>query len=234
MYFCPSIHDFLNLFISVINNRLVEYFNENSTIGSERAGFRAGHSTVGHIFTLHCIIDFFLSKKKRLYCLFVDYEKGFDRVKRPSLWRKLLHSAINGRTLTVIKDMYQKAKSCVKVGRNCSYYFQCYSGVRQGENLSPILFATTLNDLETFMAERIVRKESRKLGWENEDETLMLNMFILLCADDTTICAESAVGLQQALDVISDYCDKWSLLVNVEKTQCNCLFERENSKSTNN
>ena len=64
---------------SVINNRLVEYFDENSTIGSERAGFRAGHSTVDHMFTLHCIIDFFLSKEKRLYYLFVSYEKAFDR-----------------------------------------------------------------------------------------------------------------------------------------------------------
>ena len=29
--------------------------------------------------------------------------------------------------------------------------------------------------------------ESRKLGWENEDETLMLKMSILLYADDATI-----------------------------------------------
>ena len=74
------------------------------------------------------------------------------------------------------------------------------------------------------MAERIeglssLGRESRKLGWENEDETLMLKMFILLYADDATICAESAVGLQQALDAMSDYCDKWSLRVNVGKTK---------------
>ena len=89
------------------------------------------------------------------------------------------------------------------------------------------------------MAERIeglssLGRESRKLGWENEDETLMLKMFILLYADDATICAESAVGLQQALDAMCVYCDKWSLRVNVEKNQSSCLFERENSKNTKN
>ena len=68
-----------------------------------------------HMFTLHCITDFFLSKKKRQYCLLVDYEKAFDRVKRAFLWQKLLDSGVNGRILTVIKVMYQQANSCVKV-----------------------------------------------------------------------------------------------------------------------
>ena len=61
--------------------------------------------------------------------------------------------------------------------------------------------------------------EARGLGWEREDESLMLKMFMLLYADDTTICSECAEGLQQALDALSDYCDKWSLQVNVDKTK---------------
>ena len=113
----------------------MEYFNENSTIGSERAGFRAGHSTVDHMFTLHCIIDFFLSKEQRLYYLFVSYEKAFARVKTAFLRQQLLDSGVNGLILTVIGDMYQKAKSCVKVGDNCSDYFQCYSGGKLVKNL---------------------------------------------------------------------------------------------------
>ena len=36
-------------------------------------------------------------------------------------------------------------------------------------------------------------------------------------ADDITICSESAEGLQQALDALSDYCDKWSLRVDKTK-----------------
>ena len=44
--------------------------------------------------------------------------------------------------------MYQNIKSCVKHNGNVSQYFCCHAGVRQGENLSPILFAIFLNDLE--------------------------------------------------------------------------------------
>ena len=44
-------------------------------------------------------------------------------------------------------------------------------------------------------------------------------MLTLLYTDETTICSESAEGLQQALDALSDYCDKWSLRVNVDETK---------------
>ena len=64
----PILIRFGKLFICVINNRLVEYFDDNSTIGSKQAGLRAGH----------WIVDFFLAKKKRLYGPFVDYEKAYD------------------------------------------------------------------------------------------------------------------------------------------------------------
>jgi len=85
--------------------------------------------------------------------------------------------------------MYRKAKSCVKTGNVCSGYFYCYSGVRQGENLSPVLFAIYLNGLQGYMAERSeglpsLGCEARGLGWEREDESLMIKMFMLLYADD--------------------------------------------------
>ena len=55
---------FGKLFTSVIDNRLVEYFDENTTTGPEQAGIRAGHSTVDHVFTLHCIIGLLFGKEK--------------------------------------------------------------------------------------------------------------------------------------------------------------------------
>ena len=64
-------------------------------------------------------------------------------------------------------------------------------------------------------------REARGLGLEREDESLMLKMFMLLYADD--IFSE---GLQQALDALFDYCDKWSLRVNVDKTKI-AIFSRK-------
>ena len=46
-----------------------------------------------------------------------------------------------------------------------------------------------------------------------------MKLFIILYADDTVIMAESAADLQKQLDSFSDYCDIWTLKVNVEKSK---------------
>ena len=38
--------------------------------------------------------------------------------------------------------MYTKAKPCIKINDSCmSDFFECNQGIRQEENLSPLLFA---------------------------------------------------------------------------------------------
>ena len=55
---------------------------------------------------------------------------------------------MRGKILNVIKSMYQNVKSKVKLNNSLSDGFECNLGVRQGECLSPFLFAMYLNDLE--------------------------------------------------------------------------------------
>ncbi len=122
----------------------MDFLECNNLLGAELAGFRPGYSTMDHVFTLHCIIDLYLSKKKRLYCAFVDYKKAFDTVDRSSLWLKLLNTGIKGKVLSIIIRMYNSAKSCVQNQNEYSKVFSCNIGVCQGENISPLLFSMTL------------------------------------------------------------------------------------------
>ena len=141
------------LFTMIINKRLSDFLEDNKLLVEEQAGFRDGYSTLDHIFSLHCIIDSFLSAKKRLYCAFIDYRKAFDSVDRSSLWQKLTKLNIKGKVLTVVQNLYNSAKSQVRLNNSISDSFNCNVGVRQGENLSSLLFAIYLNDLESFLAE---------------------------------------------------------------------------------
>ena len=53
--------------------------------------------------------------------------------------------------LRVIRDMYAKARSCVKTRHGVSQFFASNVGVRQRENLSPVLFSLFLNDLKVVL-----------------------------------------------------------------------------------
>ena len=85
------------LFTALLNQRLHIYLELNGYLGAEQSAFRPGYSTMDGIFMLKMLIDFYASKKKRLFCAFIDYEKAFDTVHRGSLWLKLIANGIMGK-----------------------------------------------------------------------------------------------------------------------------------------
>ena len=54
---------------------------------------------------------------------------------------------------------------------------------------------------------------------EPENLKVYLHLFVLLYADDTIIVAESASELQKALDGLGEYCKKWGLEINENKSK---------------
>ena len=61
---------------------------------------------------------------------------------------KLASTGINGAILKVIFNMYANTKSCVNLNGEMSKFFECSTGVSQGEIFSPNLFAIFTNDLK--------------------------------------------------------------------------------------
>ena len=47
----------------------------------------------------------------------------------------------------------------------------------------------------------------------------MLKLYLLLYADDIVIFSETSEGLQRGLNILSNYCEKWKLVVNTDKTK---------------
>ena len=103
------------------------------------------------MFALKSLIDIYLSDRKRLYCCYIDYSKALDTISRSELWSKLLKCNDSGKIFRVVCNMYKSAKSCVAINGLLTDNFSCLIGVRQGENLSPLLFSLYLNDLQEFL-----------------------------------------------------------------------------------
>ena len=204
---------FGKLFTNILNRRLNTFLDNLDVIGNEQAGFRKGYSTNDHIFTLYSLIEILLRHKKRLYCAFLDLEKAFDKVNRTFLWQKLFACGVNGKFLKLITNLYQSAKSCVLVENSYSNYFKINCGVRQGENLSPTLFALFLNDMKSFLEPSMnglptLRDEMARHNLNDVNSNPILKLFLLLYADDSIIFAEKPEELQLGLNLANEYCGK--------------------------
>ncbi|MCW4343354.1 MAG: reverse transcriptase family protein, partial [Candidatus Thiodiazotropha endolucinida] len=208
------------LFTRILNDRLQQYSDKYDKISQNQAGFRKRFSTTDHIFALHMLINLVQNRRNKLFCAFIDLKRAFDTVWRDGLFHKMKLFNINGKCYNVVKNMYNNIKSCVTVNGNSSPLFACNIGVRQGENLSPLLFSIFLNDLEDHLS-RSGNIDGISIASNNINENayFFLKIFVLLYADDTVILAESDEDLQHALNAYATYCENWKLSVNTDKTK---------------
>ena len=109
----------------------------------------------------------------------------------------------------IIKSMYSNVKSQVRQGNKMSEPFECRLGVRQGECLSPFLFAMYVNDLESHLVNHSTC--GADIG--------LLKLYLLFYADDAVIFSETRESLQSGLNSLSQYCKKWKMVLNTDKTK---------------
>ena len=208
---------FGKLFTAILNSRLNSFIDHHDILNENQAGFRSGYSTTDHIFTLHILSEILKHNKKKLFCSFIDFSKAFDSVWRLGLWMKLLSNNINGKIFRIINNMYKDIKSCVMHSGEQSCFFKSQIGVRQGENLSPILFSLFLNDLEDYMSSNGCN--GFEFNMEDNQLNAYLKLMVLLYADDTVIFGTDAENFQNNLNVFFEYTQQWKLNINYHKTK---------------
>lgn len=206
---------FSKIYSQILDLRLRAWAETNNIISDSQFGFRQKKSTIDCLFILQAIVNKQLSKKKKLYCAFIDFKKAFDLVYRNGIWYKLCQIGVSLKFVKSIKAIYNSVKVCVKSLGKLSDSFDSLVGVKQGEPLSPLLFILFLNDL------------SSELDMDVDTELIIeeFQKFVLLFADDTLLLAETLPDLQNLLNKLSTYCEKWNITVNTDKTKV-LVFKR--------
>jgi hypothetical protein len=200
------------LYTYILNKRLTSFAEENNILNESQAGFRKQYSTVDHIFTLLSVVQKQLSRPGgKLYAAFIDFKKAFDLVDRSQLWMVLRKKGIDGKMYRAIKSMYTVVQARVRVNHEFTESFKCPNGLKQGDNCSPILFSLLINEL----ADDIVKKGKHGITL-NPD---MLQLFILLFADDVVLLSHSVVGLQCQLNNLGLTSKQLGLTVNMDKSK---------------
>ena len=140
--------------------------------------------------------------------MFVDVSKAFDTIPRDILLRKIHNYGITGRVFNIIRDIYIKDKSCVKIGDKYTMDFNINLGVRQGCVLSPLLFNIFMADLAKSLQ-----------GLEGKVKVNNIEISSLFWADDIVLLSQNENGLKTMIKTLEDYVNENKLHVNEEKTK---------------
>ena len=167
----------------------------------EQAGAQQGRGCVEHIVSLRMLIDYAKGKKLKLYIIYVDFSKAYDRVPRNAMIQVLKSLGCGMTMLMAIAAIYSNTHMILGAA-----IITTAIGVRQGSPTSCFLFTLYVN--------RLIRK--LKLC---APDGFLGNLPCLMLMDDTVILATCRETALTKLDVLLDFCDESRMVLNETKTK---------------
>lgn len=106
----------LKIFTAITAKRVNIWCESYDILPEGQAGFRVNRGCEDNIFTLQYKISETLQKQKgRIFLTFIDFIKAFDAIHHNLLWRKLYKVGMSTQIIRVLKDIYDKASTQVKI-----------------------------------------------------------------------------------------------------------------------
>jgi hypothetical protein len=209
----------MKLFTLMLSNRLNVWCDRHSKVSDYQAAYRKTYGCEDHVFVLNAAIQFNVSRRRKVYALFVDLSKAFDSVRHDKLWAKLECIGISSKFIQTVKALYKNAKAKIRTHCGESSLFPLKNSVLQGETLSPKLFSLFIEDIVEILNKSGVT--SIKIG--------KADINILLYADDMILLAYNVFDLQEKINVLRNYFMANDLQVNLNKTKV-VIFRQGNVK----
>ena len=182
------------LYEKILDGRLREVVD----IDKMQYGFMPGRGTIDAVFVLRRLTDKFRANNK-LFFVFVDLEKAFDRVPREVIRFALRRKGVPEYLVNGGMSLYEGCKTAVLVDGELSSSFSVKVGVHQVSALSPLLFIMVMD---------VLTEDVR-------DGSLME----LLYADDLVLCGESLNDVMDKYKRWKNAVEGKGLRVNVDKTK---------------
>ena len=183
-----------------IKQAIMDHLLSQGLLSDKQYGFVPGRSCTLQL--LVCVEKWSLEldSGKPVDIVYTDFSKAFDKVSHQKLIWKLKRLGVNDKILHWIIDFLQDRRQRVRISDSVSGWEVVRSGVPQGSVLGPTLFLAYINDLP-----EAVQLDTLKLF--ADDAKL----------DSTITAADDSLVLQENLNLLAEWSEKWSLEINPSK-----------------
>lgn len=186
---------------TIFTRRITHWAVRNKVVGDTQEGFLPGRSTEHHVLVMLETIKHMHRSGRRVYALFVDLKKAYDKVHPEALAACLRESGVPARLVDLLLDRTKRRRTQLEVNGKASPPIFMRQGVGQGDPLSPILFDIFIQSLSR-------RLQAAGIAGVKVGDTSVLDLFY---ADDLAVLVEDPADIQRALDVIHDWCTHYGM-----------------------
>ena len=197
----------------LIKDHMVEFLVKHKLLNSSQHGFLKARSCLTNMLCFLEEITKWIDVGSPVDIIYLDFQKAFDKVPHQRLLLKLKAHGIGDSITDWVEQWLTARRQRVVVDGEVSNWKSVLSGVPQGSVLGPILFLIYINDL---------------------DDSITSNA--LKFADDTKLFRKVNTDgdkqhLQNDLDRLVKWSEKWQMLFNFGK--CKCLHTGHRNLNVN-
>jgi len=185
----------------IVARVITSHLLSNNLITNSQFGFLPGRSTVTNLLAILDQITSAINRKCRVYAVFLDFAKAFDKVPHRLLLVKLRSYGLSGILITWIESFLIGRTQRVSIGGNVGDWQSVLSGVIQGSVLGPLLFVIYINDLMEGLQSAV---------FHYADDTTILSVHPPNRPFDESI-------LQIDLDRVATWSTQWRIPLNLDK-----------------
>ena len=184
-------------------------------------GFTKGASPMNAALPVEEAYRTFANEKNNGYLVLLDAKAAFDKVVHSHLFRRIYQAGIQNKTWSLISNLHQKAKSCIKWKSSNSETFDVKMGVRQIGNLSADLYKLYINPLLDHLQNVSV---GHRIGNIKNNNTG--------CADDVALISQDIYDSQIMVNMAVDFAKSEGYELQPNKSVAIDIIEK-NKKKTN-
>lgn len=202
------------LLTSILAQRVQRHIG--SLIKSDQTGFIPCRQGANNIRRTLNIITCAKKNKQASMLISFDAQKAFDTVNWEFLFKTLSGMGFHSKFIRWVTTVYKQPKARVRVNGCCSEFFGLQRGVRQGDCLSPLLFAINIEPLAASIRQNEKIKGIMDMG--NTEHK------ISLYADDIlTYISDPIVSVPALMNTLKEYGELSGYQINESKSEAMML-----------